>query len=1362
MEGFVKQFVSKRQLTTDNWQLNGDINFTQIPTYDNNPLWPFPTPPPPPTYDTQPTFTLGDQTVATTQFVYNQAEGQKVLTEKKLDCFLDNYFTQSFQQTSSQNPTAFSSSLDGKCCTAISGSYIIVTSDSGKNWTVIDSLQDNILTLNCVAVSSSGQFQIIGGVESADGGLDLFVSNDFGQTWKSVSTTTVGACFTSVAMSSTGQYQIAVTRDNGDHYAYSGQVFTSNDYGNTWNLLTDSAIDISDPFYYYSKVAVSEDGTYYAVVVSSTTLEDTIYSSNQFPTNISDFTSLAADQIPFGITSFQGCVGFQFVNGNIFIYANSNGEIILSSSNAVGPFAYPGTNNFLKQYVNNVGYIQSFSCSYDTSIAVACGNQAIYLSGDLFDTFSNRDFIQSICINCCPDGRKIFGSSQDGLSVLNSSQTEPDTILLVSTDTWSNVAVSSCGNIQYIIETTQGILYKSVNAGKSWSCVNPLQGYSFIEFIGEYLVALGTNILISSDGGNTWNNDVMVNSSPQSTYTPLAIVSTDELFYFATATTIYMSLDFGKNWTSLSAVFTNFTSFKASRNGKTLAIIYNSDQILVSRTYGNTWFTPNFPVGYPNSEIFSSVGISGNGNLLMISSSSRVYCSNDSGQNFYLLSNVAGYDQIEISETGKIQIALKNRLIYTSGDYGGLWSNSINIDNIAQSINTYSSIRMSNNGKYCTVCSPTSVISTSDSGMNFYTTNYYNLEETNYIYSCQSKDGKYITLISQAGYIHRSEDYGKTWEWKNIQLYDSDDNLIGNQDGNPETYFQCAMSADGRIQVTVNNGISVSSDYGKSWYQSSIGYGNIRAVAISGNGAFIVALSINGNMFSSSDYGNNFSYSTSLQAGDDGFSYNWIACSSDFKYQVALGYQTYIVLSSDFGSTWTTGINIDYNSQGFNSWVNVVISADGNTMFANTSDGTIYKSSDFGVDWNTVTGGTSGLSNFVGQIGNLGLTYDATVLYIVLQTDTNRGIYFSINDGSNWTLLRNINQPEMNQISISSFAGILAMVGSKSCYIVRGVGYFENVKGLFQGLNRVVMGISGDGRIRTAFSNNDQKLYTSYDYGQNWTTPGGTIYNVSKICICQSGQYQMVLTSNGTHISSDYGQTFSLGNNYSNLTTCAISKCGTFMVVGGYSFISYSTDYGNDWNVFGEFTNICYDMCVSDLSKDNYNYDGTCVMFTTNMGVNYLHFSNNYQYILGIPGQFIDNDILGFASPLSLTIASSNDNEYIISPVKSGLAHKYNKCLNLWEDICDLPIANWTSVYVSQSGMHQILVSTDMGIWYTQDFGKSWNVKIFGTVNTTFDTVVASANCECVVLTGSHGNAIIWNYNTNTQCESASINLPSG
>jgi hypothetical protein len=112
-----------------------------------------------------------------------------------------------------------------------------ISKDYGKTWTlVVERLGGEFGTgINCVAMSSTGEFQTaVGGILGSKNS-GIYISSDYGNTWNQTSNPKVDNIYwNAISLSSSGKYQSAVG-NNG--------LFTSNNFGKTWKKNSSSNIE---------------------------------------------------------------------------------------------------------------------------------------------------------------------------------------------------------------------------------------------------------------------------------------------------------------------------------------------------------------------------------------------------------------------------------------------------------------------------------------------------------------------------------------------------------------------------------------------------------------------------------------------------------------------------------------------------------------------------------------------------------------------------------------------------------------------------------------------------------------------------------------------------------------------------------------------------------------------------------------------------------------------------------------------------------------------------------------------------------------------------------------------------------------
>lgn len=174
-------------------------------------------------------------------------------------------------------------SANGKIQTAVAQKEGLYTSyDFGKTWIKNKSLSNNI-SWNSVCISEDGKYQtaVANGYETNNINGYIYVSNDYGKTWKIKYP--YNNCWTNVAMSNSGKIQIAVSfliYNVVNPYNILGCVFNSYDYGETW-IKNESL-----PPSYYAGVAMNSSGSIQVVAENNCNLGPNNTEGPSIPGNI--------------------------------------------------------------------------------------------------------------------------------------------------------------------------------------------------------------------------------------------------------------------------------------------------------------------------------------------------------------------------------------------------------------------------------------------------------------------------------------------------------------------------------------------------------------------------------------------------------------------------------------------------------------------------------------------------------------------------------------------------------------------------------------------------------------------------------------------------------------------------------------------------------------------------------------------------------------------------------------------------------------------------------------------------------------------------------------------------------------------
>jgi alpha-tubulin suppressor-like RCC1 family protein/photosystem II stability/assembly factor-like uncharacterized protein len=253
--------------------------------------------------------------------------------------------------------------------------------------------------------------------------------------------------------------------------------------------------------------------------------------------------------------------------------------------------------------------------------------------------------------------------------------------------------------------------------------------------------------------------------------------------------------------------------------------------------------------------------------------------------------------------------------------------------------------------------------------------------------------------------------------------------------GSQANYF--SSSEDGQYQIVSDTSgyLKVSSNNGTSWNEiTSLPQGEWVCVVVSRSGEIMMATRGDANIYVSNDYGQNWTAKpVSSPANSCDMSYNGL-------YQIVVGNNGEIHRSSNYGSTWNTitlpegvspsfldqismsrnglvclvGGSVPYFSlDAGNTWTSTNLSegdwraltcssSDGSIMYAWNFDNnyTIWKSTNFGVDWTELT-------NTEVIWGNtMQTSYDGKYAIIVTNAQ-NRGVFVTKDFGNTWNVYQN-------------------------------------------------------------------------------------------------------------------------------------------------------------------------------------------------------------------------------------------------------------------------------------------------------------------------------------------------------------------
>ena len=1233
---------------------------------------------------------------------------------------------------------------------------------------------------------------------------------------------TTGA-FSTVNTSYTGQYIIAAIT--------SGAAYLSNNYGQSWTTNPGSGLPATAAYYWSS---ISTTGQYIGLAGSNF-----LYLSSNFGANwILNPGSVSTGQLECIAMSGTGQYMLLSAHGQsspLFLYMSSNfgnswtnltTHPQLSAATSIINFYHPAVSQS-GQYIsiatrgdnNNVRISSDYGITWGGGITTTGWAYGNVMSGNGQYMYSWRSSII---------GSSDFGKTWPRSIAYNGAASES-----VTGPTYS---ISYTG--QYVIITTDvGYIYSS-DYGNNWATS-----------IGLGLpTTAGTSCAISSNGNymlyctgsvmymSTYKDQPLIQQQNQvgqsSTINPGGLsgsgwqqvgVSQNGQYVFIANTTSgssVISSTYGASFRQISAVGAVYVC----------SMSYNGQFILTSGTTGNPYLSTNYGLNWrtltvvPSGQYVWAAGISGNGQYIASATrSSALYLSSNYGVDF--VSNPGSglpatnyYDGIAISYTGQY--------MYTSGyktsNFGNNWTSSSSNAVVGNSISTSAS------GQYVLLCNPiTSVLST-NYGVNFYQIS----ADASYMSSCMSWNGKYMLYGN-----HFSNDYGKSF----TTLAGAGNGCGMSANANYMYYFGTSLYVS--TPQNIDGGIAYSTDSGNNWINGgglSGPYAN--SVAISGDGSTMLANYYNDATYVSTSSLNDFSFvqqvPISITSG--------LALSSTGQYGIVTQQSGGIYTTTNYGSNFTAGTNGAAISDSFAGAASV--SASGSVMVSGAGGvvyGTTTATNSGAIAFSTGSGLTinnPAITNI--DIRGLATSNTGTILYADRYQN---GLFLSVNSGISWSQPSglpsipfscvDISQDGTQMLASANVVGYGLYVSSTSGASWRQL-YTQNglptdlIANDF-GSNKIA--ISNDGtKISVAYTNgftyfssnsgasfqnvspqsntgtsllglqvaknywglgmskDGSKLVTAVNNGSYipninnivWTQTPGTglpasaaFWNTS---FSYSGQYVLVNVSSGAiYVSSNYGNNFftvSSTPTTGSYLGGAVSATGQYMYSGIYLGSAYiSTSYGQFWSTNPGGLTTPYSYASGAISATGQyfiigNRDSGKPYFSSNFGTNFnkltsLVDADYYGAAISATGQYImvsgtsytqissSYGVNWTSNPTGASggffVSMSGTGQYMLIAKESSnynilISSNYGSSFSTTGQTTP---AYWTATYVSYTGQFMMAVpgnGTAGTLRMSSSYGANWSANPGSGLPGTgqYRTIGMSANAQYMIAGGNTGS--IW------------------
>ena len=593
-------------------------------------------------------------------------------------------------------------------------------------------------TYNFITLSSNGKYQV---VLPSTSNKNPYLSNDYGYTWKAISSVLTESYINAV-MSSSGQH-ISITRKK--NTSYRPLIYTSNDYGITWNNVYPLPENILNLDGY---IAMSSNGQNQTYILPSYG----IYVSSDYGIN---WVNKSSGNIAWSGVSISSSGKYQLATSN-----QSPGSIYLSDDsgntwniiNTDISMNYPPKINWKDSAISSTG-------QYMTIISGADGNSSIYKT-----------------IN--------YGSNW---------------IVTGPSGDWTSITMDSSGQNQYVTNNG-GEIYYSNNFASTWT----FYGDYDMSFQKISISASNTNVVACSSQKsynlNLFKSGLLTNwvelfdlSGYTANFPNLRISNTGQYFAYVidNYSSVQISNNFGNSITSSTDEIFPYPQFPGTQPAALLMSYDASTCIYIANgtQYGSGTLNAkinifnrtilgagnySFGIGAGGGNNFPTChGISRNGKYVFLIHKNFQYYgySNNYGSSFTSaiatgFSRGGDKPSMALSFNGKyVTVVGTNRSLWNSSNYGVSWTlNNNNISNDPSC--NINGVTMSYSGKYQTIIIENKGI--------WYSTNYgihwnqsnNGIEKCKYITS--SSSGRYQIAGCNDGTIQHSSDYGVNWMTKNV------------------------------------------------------------------------------------------------------------------------------------------------------------------------------------------------------------------------------------------------------------------------------------------------------------------------------------------------------------------------------------------------------------------------------------------------------------------------------------------------------------------------------------------------------------------------------------------------------------------
>ncbi len=407
--------------------------------------------------------------------------------------------------------------------------------------------------------------------------------------------------------------------------------------------------------------------------------------------------------------------------------------------------------------------------------------------------------------------------------------------------------------------------------------------------------------------------------------------------------------------------------------------------------------------------------------------------------------------------------------------------------------------------------------------------------------------------------------------------------------------------------------------------------------------------------------------------------------------------------SEDIGVSWQSLI-IPSNKN-----VESIVFDTSGTIFIWTYYGGVYKSTNGGSVWTSISGGLDVYSHSI-----LGVCQNN---FVVLAN--NYGVYISTNSGASWTL-SSLTDP-VHSLFVDSSDNIFAGINYGSLF--RSSDYGTTWNHVDNGLNFEVNTIL-QLNDSTYYSGTDAGIYESQDNCTSWDFLDGSPANVSSLSKGINNEIFVGTSNNGFYISTNEGKNwYSRSNGLNNLhITCMVSYPENSVIIGTYGdglFISFTQ--GQCWQPINSGIKSVH---ATALFKYNqYLFAGSqegMIYRSPDNGDSWFRTDSTYTYMpVTAFLKTRENNLLFSSWDYSFKSKNNEFNSGQVFPKTkdkivdagspTGKIFKSTDEGNTWHESAQVYVNSFSSYYDPNSDKEYLLAAADyMGIMISTDEGNNW------------------------------------------------------